>query len=127
MYVPARSPSVLQLGIKRERSVFVFTPQMAQVLGTTEGPAYADFIAYGKAAYNILRRNGDLLVTLFSLMIGCGIPELSTEREVDWLRNALRYGDTEEEAAAAWEGMVNDCLATKSTQINDMFHMLKHA
>ena len=116
-----------KLGIKRERSVFVFTPQMAHVLGTTEGGAFRDFCDYGRAAYNVLRRNGDLLITLFSLMVACGIPELSTIEEVNWMRRVLRFGATEEEAAAAWDTLVNDCLNTKTTQINDVFHMLKHA
>ena len=116
-----------KLGIKRERSVFVFTPQMAHVLGGPDAPAFRDFLEMGKTAFNVLRHNGDLLITLFALMVGCGIPELATVSEVDWMRNALRFGMSDEEAARDWEKLVHDCLRTTATQINDVFHMLKHA
>eukprot|EP00158_Paraphelidium_tribonemae_P000016 Partr_v1_DN10954_c0_g1_i1_m63471 putative Phosphatidylinositol4,5-bisphosphate 3-kinase catalytic subunit len=116
-----------KLGIKRERSVFVFTPQMAAVMGGPEGGAFRDFLEMGKAAFNVLRANGDLLITLFSLMVGCGIPELSTPDEIDWMRDALHYGLTDEEAGDVWAGLVSDCMNTKATQVNDMFHMIKHA
>lgn len=116
-----------KMGIKRERSVFVFTPQMAHVLGGVEGGAYRDFVAYSRRAYNILRRNGDLLITLFSLMVGCGLPELTSSDEISWLRDALLYGATDEEAGDAYEKIISDCLSTKSRQYDDMFHMIKHA
>ena len=112
-----------KLGVKRERSVFVFTPQMAAVMGGREGGPFRDFLELGKAAFNVLRRNGDLLITLFSLMVGCGIPELSTPDEVDWMRDALHYGKSDEEAGAVWAQLVDDCMKTKATQVNDMFHM----
>lgn len=116
-----------KLGIKRERSVFVFTPQMAHVLGGPESAAFKDFVSYSKRAYNLLRHNGDLLVTLFSLMVGCGLPELTSVEECNWLRDALRYGLTDDEAGLDYEKLINDCLATKSRQLDDMFHALKHA
>jgi len=116
-----------KMGIKRERSVFVFTPQMAHVLGGSEGSGYRDFVAYSRRAYNILRRNGDLLITLFSLMVGCGLPELTSSEEINWLRDALLYGATDEEAGDAYEKIIADCLSTKSRQYDDMFHMIKHA
>lgn len=28
-----------------------------------------------------------------SLQVGCGIPELSTPDEIDWMRDALHYGE----------------------------------
>jgi CRP-like cAMP-binding protein len=116
-----------KMGIKRERSVFVFTPQMAHVLGGADGAAYKDFVAYSRRAYNILRRSGDLLVTLFSLMVGCGLPELTSVEEVNWLRDALRFGVSDEQAGDEYEALIASCLSTKSRQLDDMFHMIKHA
>jgi phosphatidylinositol-4,5-bisphosphate 3-kinase len=117
-----------KLGIKRERAVFVFTPQMAHVLGGVDGAAFKDFLAYASAAYATLRRHGSLLICLFSLMISCGLPELRTGREIDWMRRALRFDlDSDEEAVRAFVDVVHTCLNTRATQLNDMFHMLKHA
>ena len=80
-----------------ERAPFVFTPAFAAILG---GPG-SEMYRYDKSspisggtrnhrymhacrrfeemcveAFLILRRNSSLLVTLFSLMVSCGIPEL---------------------------------------------------
>ena len=38
-------------------------------LSCCAGAAFKDFLDMGKAAFNALRRNGDLLITLFSLMV----------------------------------------------------------
>jgi len=118
-----------KMGIKRERAVFVFTPQMAHVLGGNDGQAFHQFVELSKQAYNILRKNGNLLITLFSLMVSCGIPELSSEEEINWMRDALRFDlkNDDVSAAKAFASIIQSCLNTKATQVNDMFHMLKHA
>ena len=115
-----------KLGIKRERSLFVFTPQMAHVLGSTEGGPFNDFLTFTTAAFNVLRRHSDLLITLFALMVGSGLPELTSAEEVGWMRTVLRYGMPDAQAAAEITELVHACLNTKATQINEMFHMLKH-
>lgn len=101
---------------------------MAHVLGGREGAAFQDFLAYACRAYTVLRRNANLLITLFSLMISCGLPELRTGAEIDWLRRALRT-DIDDDAAAerAFTAVVYACLDTRFTQVNDAFHMLRHA
>lgn len=49
-------------------------------------------------AYLSLRSQSRLLVTLFSLMLLTGIPELSTAQDMRYLRNALQQDQNEEEA-----------------------------
>ena len=39
----------------------------------------AQFVRLTCQAYNILRKNARMIVTLFSLMLSCGIPQLRTE------------------------------------------------
>ena len=58
-------------------------------------------------------------------MVGCGIPELSTPDEVDWMRDALQPRLTDEQAGDFWAALVDECLTTRATQVNDVFHMLK--
>lgn len=101
---------------------------MAHVLGGQEGPAFQDFLGYACRAYAVLRRNSSLLITLFSLMLSCGLPELRTGAEIEWMRRALRL-DLDDDAAAerAFREVIFTCLNTRFTQVNDMFHMLKHA
>ncbi len=40
-------------------------------------------------AYNVLRKNANLLITLFFLMLSCGIPELQTASDLEWLVDKL--------------------------------------
>lgn len=99
---------------------------MAHVLGSTEGGPFNDFLTFTTAAFNVLRRHSDLLITLFALMVGSGLPELTSAEEVGWMRTVLRYGMPDAQAAAEITELVHACLNTKATQINEMFHMLKH-
>jgi len=114
-------------GIKRERSAFVWTPQMAAVLGGPGAPAYAKFVDLGTRAFLALRRHAALLVSLFALMAGAGLPELRTPDEVGWLRAALALDRDDAEAAALWPRLVDACLHTRSRQYDDAAHMIAHA
>ena len=49
-------------------------------------------------AYLLLRSHSRLLVTLFSLMLLTGMPELSSEEDISYLRVALQQDRGEEEA-----------------------------
>ena len=62
-------------GYRRERAPFVFTPQLAAVMGGPGAPAYARFEGLCCHAYLVLRRHGHLLINLFSLMVAGGASE----------------------------------------------------
>lgn len=76
-------------------------------------------------AYNILRQHRDLLLSLFVLMIPCGMPELQKEADVSWLRDKLLPRASEEEAAAHFRGRIVSALTAWSTRFNDACHILK--
>ena len=57
--------------------------------GLAEGAAFKDFVRLSQKAFNILRSNANLLITLFSLMTACGIPELTKPEDIEWLREKL--------------------------------------
>ena len=107
-----------KLGYKRERCDFVFTPQFAHVLGGTDAaPMFKLFVDHACRAYSILRRNGNLLITLFSLMVSCGIPELQTVGDIKWLQDKLMLGLSDEAASAHFTSKIQDALNTKATQV----------
>jgi phosphatidylinositol-4,5-bisphosphate 3-kinase catalytic subunit alpha/beta/delta len=58
-------------GIKRERAPFIFTPQYAHVLDGKGSPAFSHFVDTCCKAYNILRRNKDMFITLFQMVSIC--------------------------------------------------------
>ena len=71
-----------KLGFNRERTPFVFLPEMAYVMGGQGGEKYKQFEQLCCDAFNVLRRHADTLITLFVLMIPAGIPELQKESDI---------------------------------------------
>lgn len=116
-----------KMGVRRERAPFVFTPQMAFVLGGSGSPLFKEFEQLCCKAYNLLRKHSNLLITLFSLMLQCGIPELETDHDITYLQEKLMIGATDEEAAQRFIFEIRNALNTRTVQINDAVHMLVHA
>ena len=121
------SISLTRLLLQRERSPFIFTPAFAAVMGGQGTPEFDKFLETCSTAFNILRSNTNLLVSLFTLMISCGIPELQTEDDITYLRDALLVDATDEQASAHFVNLVYESLRTRTTQLNDAAHLLKHA
>ena len=65
-----------KFGIKRERAPFVMTPDFAYVLGDKGSDKFEQFVCHCCRAYGIMRKHSHMLITLFSLMLSTGIPEL---------------------------------------------------
>ena len=55
----------------------MFTPQFAAVFGGPNGDRYEEFCQVCCDAYNCLRKENQLIVSLFRLMISSGLPEVS--------------------------------------------------
>lgn len=115
-----------KLGVKRERTPFKFTPQFACVFGGKGSPGYNQFVDVCCEAYNMLRHNGDLFITLFGLMLSTGIPELQTKEDISYLQLALMRDLDDVSAAEKFRGMIDDTLHSSSQTINDMFHHWVH-
>ena len=59
-----------------ERAPFVFTEEMAFLMGGREGEDFLLFQKYCTDAYNLVRKNGFLIIQLFMMMLSGGMPEL---------------------------------------------------
>ncbi|KAH3764589.1 phosphatidylinositol-4,5-diphosphate 3-kinase [Pelomyxa schiedti] len=115
-----------KFGVKRERAPFKFTPQYAYILGGREGSDFHQFEELCGRAYNILRTDTSLFITLFSLMLSTGIPELQTESDLEYLRKALCVGDDNVAAAERFKKLITKSLNAKSQTLNDIAHGLAH-
>eukprot|EP01091_Cochliopodium_minus_P009002 TRINITY_DN2134_c2_g1_i2.p1 TRINITY_DN2134_c2_g1~~TRINITY_DN2134_c2_g1_i2.p1 ORF type:complete len:1422 (+),score=367.59 TRINITY_DN2134_c2_g1_i2:21-4286(+) len=118
-------------GIKRETAPFVLTPEFAYVItGGKEKPekssSFQKFINHTTSAYNILRQNANIFISLFLLMLSTGIPELSTVEDLDYLKESFSVGSSDEESVKFFSGLVYESLNTKTTQLNNFFHIIAH-
>eukprot|EP00697_Spironema_sp_BW2_P006825 gnl/Spiro4/20975_TR10223_c0_g1_i1.p1 gnl/Spiro4/20975_TR10223_c0_g1~~gnl/Spiro4/20975_TR10223_c0_g1_i1.p1 ORF type:complete len:585 (-),score=5.77 gnl/Spiro4/20975_TR10223_c0_g1_i1:8-1564(-) len=115
-----------KFGIKRERAPFVFTPDFAYVMGGKDSQDFNKFVELCCSAYNILRKNANLFINLFAMMLSTGIPELKNVDDINYLRDAFSIDSNEMDAAEKFKSLIYESLATKTTQINNMIHLLVH-
>lgn len=111
-------------GVKRERAPFVFTYAMKEVMNAEQYEKFKDLCCF---IFNILRHNASILVSLVSLAIPCNLPELQSEKDVQWIYEKLMVSLSDEEASENFRKEIELALATRTTRLNDATHMLAHA
>jgi len=120
-----------KFGIKRERAPFVMTPDFAYVLGDKGSEKFEQFVGHCCQAYSIMRKHSHMLITLFSLMLSTGIPELQKAEDIDWLRECLMVDKPADEADELsdehFTKLIYTSLATRTTQFNNAVHILAHS
>ncbi|OQR87150.1 phosphatidylinositol kinase [Achlya hypogyna] len=115
-----------QYGIKREKTPFVFTPEMAHVFGGVGTPDFVRFQKTCGEAFNVVRKHLHLLVALFILMIPAEMPELRHRDDVNYLVDVSTPEKTDEEAAASFDDLVIQCMNNTFKRIDNTLHILKH-
>ncbi|RVE70207.1 hypothetical protein OJAV_G00062170 [Oryzias javanicus] len=118
----------LFLGVKRERVPFVLTPDFLYVMGRVKSHNslyFNRFVDTCIQAYLLLRPHSQLLVTLFSLMLLTGIPELSTAEDMRYLKEVLQQEQSEAEAKEHFLQQISECQKQGWTvQTNWWIHMV---
>eukprot|EP01117_Protostelium_nocturnum_P008846 TRINITY_DN3170_c0_g2_i1.p1 TRINITY_DN3170_c0_g2~~TRINITY_DN3170_c0_g2_i1.p1 ORF type:complete len:1507 (-),score=561.16 TRINITY_DN3170_c0_g2_i1:79-4599(-) len=112
------------LNISRDRAPFVFTPDMAYVMGGIGSENYNTFVNLCCKAYNVVRKNANIFINLFAMMLETGIPELQSEKDLDYVMSAFALNLTEEEAQKHFTGLISKSLNEKSIQLNFAMHLL---
>ncbi|ESL08953.1 phosphatidylinositol 3-kinase 2 [Trypanosoma rangeli SC58] len=115
-----------KFGIKRETAPFIFTPMYVYMLGGQSSPIYVYFVHLACHAYNVVRRFGGTLMTLFMLMLSTGIPELQNVEDISWLRTVLRIDSSNEEAKEHYKQQISLAMANFRAQFNDYIHIVTH-
>ncbi|XP_076040725.1 phosphatidylinositol-4-phosphate 3-kinase catalytic subunit Pi3K68D isoform X2 [Oratosquilla oratoria] len=110
---------------KRDRTPFVLTSDMAYVINGGEKPSdrFQSFVDLCCQAFNIIRKNGHLLVYLFALMASSGIPGVTWDAVI-YVEKALLPDQTNAEAAATFARMIQESLKSWFTQVNFFIHNL---
>ncbi|KDO31802.1 hypothetical protein SPRG_03722 [Saprolegnia parasitica CBS 223.65] len=115
-----------QFGIKREKTPFVFTPEMGHVLGGVSSDAFSQFVQTCGDAFNIVRRHVALLSTLLLLMIPAGMPELRDARDLDHLVEIALLDVDDATAAANFETAVHYCMGSTFKRVDNTIHIIAH-
>jgi len=118
-----------KFGINRERAAFVFTPEMAYVMGGkkyTSSNLFKKFMTLSIEAFKTLRANASILENLFILMVPASMPELMQEKDISYLRDKLALGHTERKAEKFLHDEVHKSLDSTYRRIDNMIHNMKH-
>lgn len=108
-----------KFGVKREGDLFHFSPACAAVIGDSELKQFEEDCW---KALSILRNNSKLLIALFLLMLGTGIPELTKPEDVEFLKKKLYANATDEQARAELPQLIKDSMASTLTKFNNFCH-----
>nr|XP_020637887.1 phosphatidylinositol 4,5-bisphosphate 3-kinase catalytic subunit delta isoform isoform X3 [Pogona vitticeps] len=115
-----------KFGINRERVPFILTYDFVHVIQqgkTNNSEKFERFRGYCETAYMILRCHGLLFLHLFALMKAAGLPELSCSKDIQYLKDSLALGKTDEEARKQFQLKFNEALRESwKTKVNWLAH-----
>ena len=74
-------------------------------------------------AYLTLRRHSSLLISLLAMMISTGLPELSSEQDLNIIRSTLNLDQSEDEALDSFKRDFDESLNNWKISANWFFHM----
>ncbi|KAI5094270.1 phosphatidylinositol 4,5-bisphosphate 3-kinase catalytic subunit gamma isoform isoform X1 [Silurus meridionalis] len=116
------------LGITKERVPFVLTPDFLYVMCTTGKKTSPNFLMFQDIcvkAYLALRHHTNLLIILFSMMLMTGMPQLTSKEDIEYIREALTVGCTEEVAQKHFLDQIEICRDKGWTvQFNWFLHLV---
>uniref|UniRef100_H2XTA0 Phosphatidylinositol-4-phosphate 3-kinase n=1 Tax=Ciona intestinalis TaxID=7719 RepID=H2XTA0_CIOIN len=112
--------------IKRDRAPFVLTSDMAYVINGGDRPSsqFQDFVDVCCRAFNIVRSQSHVIINLLSLMLDCGIPELSSKSDLKYVYDALKPNAAETEATTMFTRLIESSLSSSFTRFNFFIHNL---
>ena len=110
---------------KRERTLFLLTPMMANVYSTENKEEF--FKCSCVKAYNILRHNAQRLINMFIIMSTAGMPELCSMNDVKYVKKMLKLDmPNDEDAGNYFIGLIKQSKNDRFRLIDNIFHYLKH-
>ncbi|XP_039747137.1 phosphatidylinositol 4,5-bisphosphate 3-kinase catalytic subunit delta isoform [Pararge aegeria] len=116
-------------GVKREFVPFVLTHGFIHVINKGQRGGNNDLLDFKifrelcETAFKILRKHGHLILSLFSMMISTGLPELSSEKDLQYLRQTLVMDLSEEKAIEHFRLKFDQAVTSSWTaSVNWAFH-----
>ncbi|XP_018496973.1 phosphatidylinositol 4,5-bisphosphate 3-kinase catalytic subunit alpha isoform [Galendromus occidentalis] len=121
-----------KFGINRERVPFVLTEDFLKVIARGEDQPiksvhFTNFQTLCFKAYSLLHKHSRLLITLFTMMLSTGIPELQSIEDIGYIRKTLQVEKSSEDALTYFQTRLSEAYdGAWSTKIDWFFHSVKH-
>ncbi|RWS31204.1 phosphatidylinositol 4:5-bisphosphate 3-kinase catalytic subunit beta isoform-like isoform X1 [Leptotrombidium deliense] len=111
-----------KFGIRRERVPFVLTHDFVYVIKQGD-TGFKKFQTVCEEAFTILRRKGSFIISLFAMMLSSGLPELSSAKDLEYLRETLVLNLTEKDALQHFRSKFNEAFEKSwKTSFNWLAH-----
>lgn len=119
-----------KFGINRERVPFILTDDFLHVIArgadVRKSGNFDTFKDLCGEAYVSLRRHSNLLITLFTMMLRTGIPELKTLDDISYLKTSLQVGVSEKKALEFFQAQFFEAYCGAwATKVDWFFHNIK--
>ncbi|CEF71603.1 Phosphatidylinositol 4,5-bisphosphate 3-kinase catalytic subunit alpha [Strongyloides ratti] len=121
-----------KLGINRDRTPFILTNHFLFVItkGRCQFKNDHDIIKFRencRKAFLILHDHSRLFISLFRMMLSMGLPECSTQEDLNYLKLSLMAGFDKDIAAIQFDNIFDEVIKSDlSTKTNWFFHSVKH-
>lgn len=108
--------------------------EMVEAMGGSLSPHHARFKNYCFVAFNSLRKNANLILNLFALMVHANVPDIALEpdkavlkvRQMESIHQEVqekfRLDLTEEEAIQHFQSLINDSVGALFPQVMEKIH-----
>ncbi|CAG8459059.1 12986_t:CDS:10 [Ambispora leptoticha] len=98
--------------------------EMVEAMGGANSSHYQRFKSFCYVAFNILRKNANLILNLFALMVHANIPDIKIEpdKAVWKVQEKFRLDLTEEEAIKFFQNLINDSVSALFPQVIETIH-----
>ena len=113
-----------KFGFKRERSVFLLTPQMAYIYMQSNNTK--EFVNYCTSAFNILRANANKILNIMITMSSSNMPEFSTMSDISYVKDQLKLNMSEKDASEYFIKTIKDSLNDKYRTMDNLIHNFVH-
>ncbi|ORZ20587.1 kinase-like domain-containing protein [Absidia repens] len=98
--------------------------EMIEAMGGADSPHYNKFRQFCYTAFTTLRRNANLILNLFALMVDANIPDIKIEpdKAVIKVQEKFRLDLSEEAAIAYFQGLISESVNALFPQIMETVH-----
>jgi phosphatidylinositol-4,5-bisphosphate 3-kinase len=122
-----------KFGVNRERVPFVLTEDFIRVIAKGQdnpekSTEFYNFMELCGKAYLSLRKHANIFITLLTMMLSCGIPELQSLDDIGYIRSTLCVDmRLEQDALDYFQRQFSDAYGGAwTTKLDWFFHWLKH-
>ncbi|KAJ3023312.1 Phosphatidylinositol (PI) 3-kinase [Thoreauomyces humboldtii] len=100
--------------------------EMVEAMGGASSQLYQKFKSYCVVAFNSLRKNANLILNLFSLMIDANVPDIAIEpdKAVFKVQERFRLDLSDEQAIQFFQGLINESIGAVFPQVMEKIHQV---